>query len=71
MKKVVKRLLNIISVGDFVKINSNCENTRKPVYEVIAIVYIENKKGNFKGFKYMIKSGKVSHLVSKKELTLL
>ena len=42
MKKVVKRLFkkifNVIEPGDLVRIKSNCENTRKPIYKVYAHV---------------------------------
>lgn len=37
-----------IKVNDLVKINSNCENTRKVVYKVYAIVQTQ------KGVKYAI-----------------
>lgn len=43
MKNVVKKLFKIIEPGDLVRINSNCKNTRKPVYVVYAVVKLQNK----------------------------
>lgn len=56
-----------IKAGDLVKINSNCENTRKPVYKVYAILEIE------KGIKYILSyAGKLhTHLFNKEELIKL
>lgn len=56
-----------LKVGDLVKINSNCENTRKPVYKIYAV--LKTKKGT----RYILESTYIkrlhSHLFEKKELT--
>lgn len=58
-----------LKVGDLVKINSNCENTRKPVYKIYAILKLK------KGKRYIIENTYVSklhsHLFEKKELIKL
>lgn len=56
-----------IKIGDFVKINSNCENTRKPVYKIYAIVK------TLKGDRYVLDgyNGLSKHLFTKEELIRL
>lgn len=38
-------LFKIIKVGDYVRINSNCDNTRKPIYKVYG--KLKNEQGTF------------------------
>lgn len=56
-----------LKVGDLVKTNSNCENTRKPIYKIYAI--LKTKKGK----RYIIENTYISrlhsHLFEKRELT--
>ena len=58
-----------IKVGNLVRINSNCENTRKVVYKVYAIIETE------KGFKYVLENTYAeklhTHLFNKEELIKL
>lgn len=58
-----------IKVNDLVKINSNCENTRKPVYKVYAIV--ENKKGTFYVLENTYCNKLHDHLFEREELIKL
>lgn len=39
---MIRKLLNKISVGDLVRINSNSENVRRPVYKIYAIIRTKN-----------------------------
>lgn len=63
----MKKLFKIIELGDLVKINSNCENARKPIYKVYGKLKIS--RGTF----YLIKNenGFKQHLFTKEELILL
>ena len=63
----MKRLLKIISVGDYVKINSNCRNTRKPIYKVYGKLKTE------KGIFYLLTNerGLYKRLFTKEELIIL
>lgn len=63
----MKRLFKIIRLGDLVRINSNCPNTRKPVYEVYGT--LKTKKGTF----YILKNERGLHkrTFTKEELILL
>ena len=58
-----------IKVNDLVKINSNCENTRKVVYKVYAIIETA------KGIKYVLENTYVEklhkHLFNKEELLVI
>ena len=63
----MRKLFKIIRLGDLVKINSNCGNTRKPIYRVYAM--IKTKKGTYYALKSEI--GLHKHLFAKEELILL
>lgn len=66
-KKKMRKLLKLIRVGDLVKINSNCSNTRKPVYKVYGV--LKTERGTF----YLLsnENGLHKHYFKKEEVVLL
>lgn len=57
-------LFKTIKVGDYVRINSNCVNTRKPIFKVYGV--LKNEEGTF----YLIfdERGLNKRLFNKEEL---